>query len=103
VTKESGRDEILEVLVDAALGRRRVVAPEAHDAKTPRPRLSAPERSVLTLLNRGWSPEEIAMLGSMTPSIVGAHLASARRKLAAVSNAEAIAGAEAWRLLRPEP
>lgn len=103
VTKDSGRDEILEVLIDAALGRRRVVAGDAHDAKAPRPRLSARERSVLTMLNRGWSPEEVAMLASMTPTTVEAHIASARRKLAAVTIADAIAAAEAWGLLRSEP
>ena len=103
VTKDSGRDEILEVLIDAALGRRRVVAADAHDAKAPRPRLSARERTVLAMLNRGWSPEEIAMLAPMTPKTVEAHIASARRKLAAVTTADAIAAAEAWGLLRPEP
>jgi two-component system, NarL family, nitrate/nitrite response regulator NarL len=103
VTKDSARDEILEVLIDAALGRRRVMAADAHDAKAPRPRLSARERSVLAMLNRGWSPEEIAILASMTPRTVDAHIASARRKLAAVSTADAIAAAEAWGLLHPEP
>jgi two-component system nitrate/nitrite response regulator NarL len=103
VTKDSGRDEILEVLVDAALGRRRVVAADAHEATAPRPRLSARERSVLAMLDRGWSPDEIAMLASMTPTTVEAHIASARRKLAAVTVADAIAAAEAWGLLRPEP
>jgi two-component system, NarL family, nitrate/nitrite response regulator NarL len=106
VTKDSARDEILEVLIDAALGRRRVMASDAHDAhdaKAPRPRLSARERSVLAMLDRGWSPDEIAMLASMTPTTVEAHIASARRKLAAVTVADAIAAAEAWGLLRPEP
>ena len=99
VTKDSGRDEILEVLIDAALGRRRVVAADAHDANAPRPRLSARERSVLAMLNRGWSHEEVAMLASMTPKTIEAHVASARRKLAAVTTADAIAAAEAWGLL----
>jgi two-component system, NarL family, nitrate/nitrite response regulator NarL len=99
VTKDSGRDEILEVLVDAALGRRRVVAAGAHEATAPHPRLSARERSVLAMLNRGWSQEEIAMLASMTPTTVEGHIASARRKLAAVTTADAIAAAEAWGLL----
>ena len=99
VTKDSDREQILDVLIDAALGRRRVVAADAHDAKAPRPRLSARERSVLELLNLGWSADEIAMLASMTPSTVEAHMASARRKLAAVTNADAIAAAEAWGLL----
>ena len=99
VTKDSGREEILAVLIDAARGRRRVVAADAHDAKAPRPRLSARERSVLAMLNRGWSHEEIAMLAAMTPKTVEAHIASARRKLAAVTTADAIAAAEAWGLL----
>lgn len=103
VTKDSGRDQILDVLIDAVLGHRRVVAADAHDAKAPRPRLSARERSVLTMLNRGWSIEEIAMLASMTPKTVEAHIASARRKLAAVTTADAIAAAESWGVLRPEP
>jgi two-component system nitrate/nitrite response regulator NarL len=98
VAKDSDRDKILDVLTDAALGRRRVVA-GADDAPAPRPQLSARERSVLTMLNRGWSPEEIAMLASMTPSTVEAHIASAKRKLAAVTTADAIAAAEAWGLL----
>jgi DNA-binding CsgD family transcriptional regulator len=51
------------------------------------------------MLNRGWSPDEIAMLASMTPSTVEAHIANARRKLAAVTTADAIAAAEAWGLL----
>ena len=99
VTKDSGREEILEVLIDAALGRRRVVAADARDANAPRPRLSARERSVLAMLNRGWSHDEVAMLASMTPKTVEAHVASARRKLAAVTTADAIAAAEAWGLL----
>ena len=65
VAKDSDRHEILEVLVDAALGRRRVVT-EAHEADAPRPRLSARERTVLAMLNRGWSVEEISMLASMS-------------------------------------
>jgi two-component system nitrate/nitrite response regulator NarL len=101
VTKDSDRAEILDVLMDAALGRRRVLAADAHVANAPRPRLSARERSVLAMLNRGWSPEEIAMLASMTPRTVEAHMASARRKLAAVTGAEAVAAAEAWGLLGP--
>jgi two-component system nitrate/nitrite response regulator NarL len=98
VAKDSDREEILDVLMDAALGRRRVV-PGTTDAKAPRPRLSTRERSVLALLNRGWSVEEIAMLASMTPRTVEAHVASARRKLAAITTADAIAAAEAWGLL----
>jgi DNA-binding CsgD family transcriptional regulator len=39
------------------------------------------------------------MLASMTPATVAAHMANARRKLAAVTNADAIAAAEAWGLL----
>jgi two-component system nitrate/nitrite response regulator NarL len=100
VAKDSEREQILEVLMDASLGRRRVMA-DPHDATAPRPRLSARERSVLAMLNRGWSPEEIAMLASMTPTTVEAHIASARRKLAAVTTADAIAAAEAWGLLDP--
>ena len=100
VVKDSDRQEILGVLVDAALGRRRVVA-DSHEAGEPRPRLSARERSVLALLNHGWSAEEIAMLAEMTPATVEAHVASARRKLAAVTTADAIAAAEAWGLLEP--
>jgi two-component system nitrate/nitrite response regulator NarL len=98
VAKDSEREEILEVLVDAALGHRRVKA-GAHDASAPRPLLTARERGVLTMLNRGWDIDEIAMLSSMTPRTVEAHIASARRKLAAVTTAEAVAAAEAWGLL----
>ena len=39
------------------------------------------------------------MLASMTPKTIEAHVASARRKLAAVTTADAIAAAEAWGLL----
>jgi DNA-binding NarL/FixJ family response regulator len=98
VAKDSDREQILEVLMDAATGRRRVVA-GADDLPAPRPRLSARERSVLTMLNRGWSPDEIAMLASMTPRTVEAHIDSARRKLAAVTTDDAVAAAEAWGLL----
>jgi two-component system nitrate/nitrite response regulator NarL len=100
VAKDRERDEILEVLVDAASGRRRVVV-HTRDAAEPRPRLTARERSVLAMLNRGWSPEEISMLASMTPRTVDAHIASARRKLAAMTTTDAIAAAEAWGLLDP--
>lgn len=104
VTKDSDRDEILEVLMDVATGQRRVVVDE-QDARAPRPHLSARERSVLSMLNWGWSREEIAMLASMTPASVEGHVASARRKLAAVTTDDAIAAAEAWGLLerRPSP
>jgi two-component system, NarL family, nitrate/nitrite response regulator NarL len=98
VAKDSDRDKILDVLLDAAMGRRRVV-PGSDDAPAPRPRLSARERSVLTMLNRGWSVDEVVMLASMTPKTVEAHIDSARRKLAAVTTAEAIAAAAAWGLL----
>jgi two-component system, NarL family, nitrate/nitrite response regulator NarL len=98
LAKDSDREQILEVLMDAAMGRRRVVA-GADDALAPRPQLSGRERSVLTMLNRGWSADEIAMLASMTPSTVEAHIANAKRKLAAVTTADAIAAAEAWGLL----
>jgi two-component system, NarL family, nitrate/nitrite response regulator NarL len=100
VAKDSDREQILGVLVDAALGRRRVLA-GAPNARAPRPRLSARERAVVAMLNRGWSIEEIAMLASMTPRTVEAHVASARRKLGAVTTADAIAAAEAWGLLDP--
>lgn len=100
VAKDSDREEILEVLVDAAVGRRRVLVGErsGHE-RVPRPQLSARERSVLAMLNRGWEPEEIAMLGGMTLRAVEAHVANARRKLGAVTIADAIAAAEAWGLL----
>jgi two-component system nitrate/nitrite response regulator NarL len=38
VAKDSEREQILEVLMDATLGRRRVVAADSHDAQAPRPR-----------------------------------------------------------------
>ena len=101
VAKDSERDEILDVLIDAASGRRRV-ALRARDTAAPRPRLSARERAVLAMLNRGWNLDEISMLASMSPRTVEAHIASARRKLAAVTTTDAIAAAEAWGLLGPE-
>jgi two-component system nitrate/nitrite response regulator NarL len=100
VAKDSEREEILEVLADAAFGRRRVMV-HTRDVAAPRPRLTARERSVLAMLNRGWNLDEVAMLASMPPGTVEAHLASARRKLAAVTNADAIAAAAAWGLLDP--
>jgi two-component system, NarL family, nitrate/nitrite response regulator NarL len=100
VAKDTDRDEIREVLVDVATGRRRVVVAEPEtEEPAPRPRLSARERSVLSLLNRGWEPQEVAMLAGMTPKTVQAHVANARRKLGAATTADAIAAAEAWRLL----
>jgi two-component system, NarL family, nitrate/nitrite response regulator NarL len=102
VAKDSEREAILEVLIDAVAGRRRVLLDD-REAGAPRPRLSARERSVLSMLNWGWSPEEIAMLASMTPAALEAHVASARRKLAAVTTADAIAAAEAWGLLDRRP
>jgi two-component system, NarL family, nitrate/nitrite response regulator NarL len=102
VAKDSDREEILGVLLDAALGRRRVQA-GGHGTTAPRPHLSARERAVLTMLNLGWSLDEIALLTSMPPRAVEAHLASARRKLAAVTTADAVAAAEAWGLLDSAP
>jgi two-component system, NarL family, nitrate/nitrite response regulator NarL len=100
VTKDSDREDLLEVLVDVATGRRRVlVGQQAAGDRAPRPSLSARERSVLAMLNRGWELEEVAMLGGMAPSTVQAHLANARRKLGAATAGEAIAAAEAWGLL----
>jgi DNA-binding NarL/FixJ family response regulator len=100
VAKDSDRDQILDVLVDVAAGRRRVlVGGHSGRERAPRPSLSARERSVLTMLNRGWEPEEIAMLSSMTLRAVEVHVANARRKLGAVTTADAIAAAEAWGLL----
>ena len=100
VAKDSDREEILDVLVDVAVGRRRVLVREQSGGeRPPRPRLAARERSVLTMLNRGWEPEEIAMLGGMTLRTVEWHMANARRKLGAVTTADAIAAAEAWGLL----
>jgi two-component system nitrate/nitrite response regulator NarL len=100
VAKDSDRAEILDVLADVAAGRRRVlVGEQSRDERAPHPRLSARERSVLTMLNRGWEPDEIAMLGNMTPRTVELHVATARRKLGALTTADAIAAAEAWGLL----
>jgi two-component system, NarL family, nitrate/nitrite response regulator NarL len=98
VAKDNDREEILKVLVDVAAGRRRVLVEERADDSV-RPRLTARERGVLSMLNHGWTSEEIAMLGDMTPATVSAHLASARRKLGAVTTDDAIAAAEAWGLL----
>ena len=100
ITKECDRTEILDVVFDVALGRRRVqIGQRPGDEDVPRPRLSARERSVLMMLNHGWEPLEIAMLAVMTPEIVEAHVANARRKLGAATTADAIAAAVAWRLL----
>ena len=100
ITKTCDRAEILDVLAEIALGRRRVrVGDRPGDEEVPRPPLSARERSVLVLLNRGWDPLEVALLGRMAPQTVEAHLANARRKLGAATTADAIAAAEAWGLL----
>jgi two-component system nitrate/nitrite response regulator NarL len=100
IAKQCDRIEILDVLLDIARGRRRVrVGERAGDEEVPRPRLSARERSVLIMLNHGWEPLEIALLAGMTPEIVQAHVANARRKLGAATTADAIAAAVAWGLL----
>jgi two-component system nitrate/nitrite response regulator NarL len=100
VAKDSDREDLLDVLVDVATGRRRVLVGQPPAAeRSPRPALSARERSVLAMLNRGWELEEVAMLGGMSPATVQAHLANARRKLGAATPGEAISAAEAWGLL----
>jgi two-component system, NarL family, nitrate/nitrite response regulator NarL len=100
IAKQCDRIEILDVLLDIARGRRRLrVGERAGDEEVPRPRLSARERSVLIMLNHGWDPLEIALLAGMTPEIVQAHVANARRKLGAATTADAIAAAVAWGLL----
>jgi two-component system nitrate/nitrite response regulator NarL len=100
VAKDSDREDILDVLVDVANGRRRVqIGDPPAEPRNPRPRLSARERTVLSLLNRGWDAEEVAHLADMTPKNVAAHLANARRKLGAATTRDAIAAAEAWGLL----
>jgi two-component system, NarL family, nitrate/nitrite response regulator NarL len=100
IAKQCDRIEILDVLLDIARGRRRLrVGERAGDEEVPRPRLSARERSVLIMLNHGWDPLEIALLAGMTPEIVHAHVANARRKLGAATTADAIAAAVAWGLL----
>ena len=99
VAKDSDRGEILDVLVDAAAGRRRVQIGDPAEPRHPRPRLSARERTVLSLLNRGCDAEEVAHLADMAPSTIAAHLANARRKLGAATTSDAIAAAEAWGLL----
>jgi DNA-binding NarL/FixJ family response regulator len=100
VAKDSDRDQILDVLIDVAVGRRRVLlGGQSGHERAPRPLLAARERSVLAMLNRGWEPEEIAMLAGMTLRAVEFHVANARRKLGAVTTADAIAAAEAWGLL----
>jgi two-component system nitrate/nitrite response regulator NarL len=100
IAKDSDRDQILEVLVEAAHGRRRVlVGGRSRDDSAPRPRLTGRERTVLSMLNRGWDQQEILMLAGMTQKTVEAHLMNARRKLGAATTADAIAAAEAWGLL----
>jgi two-component system, NarL family, nitrate/nitrite response regulator NarL len=100
IAKQCDREEILDVLFDAAFGRRRVrVGERPGDEDLPRPRLSSRERSTLIMLNHGWEPLEIALLAGMTAEIVEAHVANARRKLGAATTADAIAAAAAWGLL----
>ena len=100
IAKDCDRDEILQILAEVALGRRRVaVGGRARDDSAPRPRLSARERTVLSMLNRGWDEHEILMLSGMSPDTVSAHVMNARRKLGAATTADAIAAAEAWGLL----
>jgi len=100
IAKYADRDTILDVLVSVAAGRRQVLVPGPSGAVAgPRPRLSPRERSVLSMLNRGWEPEEVALMGNTTLKVVQTHVASARRKLGAVTTADAIAAAEAWKLL----
>ncbi len=100
IAKQCDREEILDVLFDAAFGRRRVqVGERPGDEDLPRPRLSSRERSTLIMLNHGWEPLEIALLAGMTVEIVEAHVANARRKLGAATTADAIAAAAAWGLL----
>jgi two-component system, NarL family, nitrate/nitrite response regulator NarL len=100
IAKQCDREEILDVLFDAAFGRRRVrVGERPGDEDLPRPRLSSRERSTLIMLNHGWEPLEIALLAGMTTEIVEAHVANARRKLGAATTADAIAAAAAWGLL----
>jgi DNA-binding NarL/FixJ family response regulator len=98
--KDTDREEILELLVDVAAGRRRVLVDEAPEsAPPPRPRLTARERTVLSMLNHGYGAEELALLADMSVATVNAHVANARRKLGAVTAADAIAAAAAWGLL----
>jgi two-component system, NarL family, nitrate/nitrite response regulator NarL len=98
--KDNDRGEILELLVDAAAGRRHVLADQPPaEPEAPRPRLSARERTVLSMLNHGYGAEEVASLADMSVATVNAHLANARRKLGAVTAADAIAAAAAWNLL----
>ena len=99
VAKDTDRDEIAELLVEVASGRRRVLVDEAGAPAAPRPHLSARERGVLSMLNSGWEPAEIAMLCDMPVSAVRAHVGNARRKLGASTTGDAIAAAEAWKLL----
>jgi two-component system nitrate/nitrite response regulator NarL len=98
VAKDSDRQEIIRVLLAAVAGERTVLV-GGSAGRSPQPRLVARERSVLSLLNRGWDPAEIAMLGGMTPATVDAHVANARRKLGAATTEDAIAAAAAWGLL----
>jgi two-component system nitrate/nitrite response regulator NarL len=100
IAKDSDRDQIVEVLAEAVAGRRRVlVGGRPHDADTPRPQLTMRERAVLSMLNRGWSEDEILMLSGMTRKTAEGHVMNARRKLGATTTAGAIAAAEAWGLL----
>jgi two-component system nitrate/nitrite response regulator NarL len=99
VAKDCDRAEILDVIVDAAAGRRRVRVADAGAAPRPHPRLSLRERTVLSQLNAGWALEDVALLGDMAPKTVAAHLANARRRLGAATNRDAIASAAAWGLL----
>jgi two-component system nitrate/nitrite response regulator NarL len=98
--KDTDREQILDLLVDVACGRRRVLVDRpADDGREPRPLLSARERTVLSLLDRGYALEEVAMLGDMNLATVNSHVANARRKLGAATAQEAIAAAAAWGLL----
>lgn len=99
IAKDTEREAIAELLVEVAGGRRRVIVDEAGGAAAPRPHLSARERSVLSMLNHGWNTEEIAMLGNMSLTAVQVHAGNARRKLGAANIGDAIAAAEAWKLL----
>ena len=101
LAKDLDREALVAALDDALAGEGPVrLSTVPHAERSPLPALTGREIEMLSLLQNGWTVDELAAVADAHPDTVRAHLERARSKLGAETIEEAVATASAGDLLR---